>query len=289
VIPGEPSRTALAAATHRAAHQLLEGGCIFADPLALRILNAAPEAVLATASAEPQRSPIRLFIACRHRVAEDRVAEAVGAGVRQVVILGAGLDTSAYRSPHGCDVAWFEVDHPATQAWKQRRLREAGIEVPAFLRYVSIDFETEILGDRLAAAGFDATAPSIFVWLGVVPYLTEAAIFGTLAFIAGLAGGGEVVFDYADPPVNWPTELRPMMDARAARVAAVGEAWISFFEPEPLAERLRALGFSEIEDLLSGPIIAHYQPELSAAERTRGGHILSARTHAARCRGTRNN
>jgi len=200
LIPGEPSRTALAAATHRAAHQLLEDGCIFADPLALRILNAEPDAVLATASAEPARSPIRLFIACRHRVAEDRVAQAVAAGVRQVVILGAGLDTGAYRSPHGLDVSWFEVDHPATQAWKQRRLRQAGIEVPAFLQYVPIDFETEILGERLAAAGFDDAAPSIFVWLGVVPYLSEAAIFGTLAFIAGLPGGAEVVFDYAWRP-----------------------------------------------------------------------------------------
>ena len=277
MIPGEPSRTALAAATHRAAHQLLEDGCIFADPLALRILNAEPDAVLATASAEPARSPIRLFIACRHRVAEDRVAEAVAAGVRQVVILGAGLDTGAYRSPHGLDVSWFEVDHPATQAWKQRRLRQAGIEVPAFLQYVPIDFETEILGERLAAAGFDDAAPSIFVWLGVVPYLSEAAIFGTLAFIAGLPGGAEVVFDYADPPVNWPTELRPMMDARAARVAAIGEAWISFFEPAPLAERMRALGFSEVEDSLSGPIVAGYMPEANVEERTRGGHIIWAR------------
>ena len=277
MIPGEPSRTALAAATHRAAHQLLEGGRIFTDPMALRILNAEPEAVLATASAEPERSPIRLFIACRHRVAEDAVAQAVATGLRQVVILGAGLDTGAYRSPHGPEVTWFEVDHPATQAWKQRRLRQAHIEVPPFLRYVSIDFETETLGARLAAAGFDAAAPSIFVWLGVVPYLTEAAIFGTLSFIAGLRGGAEVVFDYADPPANWPTELRPMMDARAARVAAVGEAWISFFEPVALAERLRALGFSEIEDSLSGPIVAGYMPEANVQERTRGGHIIRAR------------
>jgi methyltransferase (TIGR00027 family) len=277
VIPGEPSRTALAAATHRAAHQLLEGGRIFPDPLALRILNAEPEAVLATASAEPERSPIRLFIACRHRVAEDRVTEAVASGTCQVVILGAGLDTGAYRSSHSPDVTWFEVDHPDTQAWKQRRLRQTGIEVPPFLRYVSIDFETETLGERLAAAGFDAAAPSIFVWLGVVPYLTEAAIFGTLSFIAGLPGGAEVVFDYADPPVNWPTELRPMMDARAARVAAIGEAWISFFEPEPLAERLRGLGFAEIKDTLSGPIVAGYLPEANAAEKTRGGHIIWAK------------
>jgi methyltransferase (TIGR00027 family) len=278
VIPGEPSRTALAAATHRAAHQLLEGGRIFSDPLALRILDAEPGAILATASAEPERSPIRLFIACRHRMAEDAVARSVAAGVRQVVVLGAGLDTSAYRSPHGDAVNWFEVDHPSTQAWKQRRLRRARIDVPPFLRYVSIDFETETLGARLAAAGFDAAARSIFVWLGVVPYLTEAAIFGTLSFIAGLPGGAEVVFDYADPPANWPTELRPMMDARAARVAAVGEAWISFFEPEPLSERLRAAGFSEIRDLLSGPIVADYMPEIAVTERTRGGHILWAKS-----------
>ncbi|MEJ0045438.1 MAG: SAM-dependent methyltransferase [Rhodospirillales bacterium] len=278
MIPGAPSRTAISAATHRAAHQLLDGGCIFADRLALRILNAEPAEILASASAEPARGAIRLFIACRHRVAEDAVARAVADGVRQVVVLGAGLDTSAYRSVHGDDVIWFEVDYPATQAWKQRRLREAGIAVPGWLRFASIDFETETLGARLAAAGFDALAPSIFIWLGVVPYLTEAAIFATLEYIGGLPGGSEVVFDYADPPANWPAELRPMLDARAARVAAMGEAWISFFEPAPLAERLRGLGFVEIRDFLSGPIIAEYLPEFAVTERARGGHILWARS-----------
>ena len=203
---------------------MLEGGRIFTDPLALPILGAEGMAMLEEARSQPQRRPMRIFIACRSRVAEDAVASAVAGGLEQLVVLGAGLDTFAYRNPFAGRLHVIEVDHPSTQAWKLRRLEQAGIGVPDGLRYAPIDFECETLSDVLEAAGFDPRRRSFFIWLGVVPYLTEAAIFATLRFIAGLPGGAEVVFDYGEPPAAMPPETRDLYDAYATRVAAMGEA-----------------------------------------------------------------
>jgi len=125
---GQPSRTALSAAAHRATHQVVEGGRIFADPLALRILGPDAEAIVAQMAAQPQRRGMRLFIAARTRFAEDALAEAAARGVRQLVVLGAGLDTFAYRNPfEAAGLKVFEVDHAATQAWKRHRLADAGM------------------------------------------------------------------------------------------------------------------------------------------------------------------
>ena len=123
---GKPSRTALAAARHRAAHQLLEYGRIFADPLALRILGEDADAIAREAAENPSARRMRIFIAARTRFAEDALAAAVERGVRQLVVLGAGLDTYAWRGGMRERVRIFEVDHPATQAWKRQRLAEAG-------------------------------------------------------------------------------------------------------------------------------------------------------------------
>jgi methyltransferase (TIGR00027 family) len=169
--PGQPSLTARGAAGHRAAHQLLEDGRIFRDPLAVRILGGDPDEIAREAEAAPSRRPMRLFIAVRTRFAEDALAAAAERGARQLVVLGAGLDTFAHRNPHeGAGLRVFEVDHPATQAWKRARLAEAGLAAPPSLTFAPVDFERQTLADGLAAAGFDPAAPSFFTWLGVVPY-----------------------------------------------------------------------------------------------------------------------
>ena len=160
--PGQPSRTALGAAGLRAAHQVLDGGAIFADPLAVRILGADADTLVRDAQADPGRQRLRWFIAIRSRIAEDALAAAVKRGVRQLVVLGAGLDTYAYRADHPQDLRIFEVDHPATQAWKRQRLTEADIPLPPALTFVSVDFERETLADRLAAANFDSALADIF-------------------------------------------------------------------------------------------------------------------------------
>ncbi len=275
---GTPSRTAYAAAAHRAAHQVLENGRIFSDPLALRILGEEAESVVREASGDPSRRRMRLFIAVRTRFAEDALAEVIENGVRQLVILGAGLDTYAYRSRLSQSVRIFEVDHPATQAWKRQRLAEESIHVPATLTFAPIDFERETLWDGLAAAGFDRGEQTFFTWLGVVPYLTEQAVWSTLGFIAGLSGGAHVVFDYSDPPETLSPEHRLEHDQRAAHVAALGEAWVNYLEAASLHAKLTALGFTEIEDLGPPQIASRYFPGRAGAPAERGGHILRAST-----------
>lgn len=272
--PGEPSRTALAAASHRAAHQLLEGGRIFADPLALRILGEDPETVRRKAEADPFSRRMRLFIAMRTRFAEDALAVAVERGLRQVVVLGAGLDTYAYRSPLLERLRIFEVDHPATQAWKRHRLASASIPLPDRLTFAPIDFEADTLSDGLAVAGFDPAQETFFTWLGVVPYLTEEAIWPTLGFIAALPNSAHVVFDYSDPPDSLSPEARALHDRRAAHVQALGESWVTHFDAGELRSKLMALGFSKVEDLGPPQLAARYFPNRPTSPPEKGGHVL---------------
>jgi methyltransferase (TIGR00027 family) len=275
---GEPSRTARAAAFHRTVHQVLEQGRIFADPLALRILGEDAEAIAGRAGEYASGRRMRIFIAARTRFAEDALAAAVERGVRQLVVLGAGLDTYAYRGAWRDRVRIFEVDHPATQAWKRQLLADAGIAAPASLTFAPVDFERETVADGLAAAGFDPQQQTFFTWLGVVPYLTEQAVWSTLSFIAGLRNGAHVVFDYSDPPDSLSPEMRASHHRRAAHVADLGEAFKSCFEPDQLGIKLTELGFSEVEDLGPRQIAARYFPGRGTSAADRGGHILRAAT-----------
>jgi methyltransferase (TIGR00027 family) len=275
---GKPSRTAWAAAAHRAAHQVLEQGRIFTDPLALRILGEDSETVARKAEERPSGRRMRIFIAVRTRFAEDALAAAVERGVRQVVVLGAGLDTYAYRNTLRDRLRIFEVDHPATQAWKRQRLADAAIPIPNSLTFAPIDFEHQTLAEGLAAAGFDSSQQTFFTWLGVVPYLTEKAVWSTLGFIASLPNGAHVVFDYSDPPASLSAEKRTSHERRAKHVAELGEAWLNYFEAHELRAKLMALGFSEIEDLGPPQIAARYFPNRVSTLPDKGGHILRATT-----------
>jgi methyltransferase (TIGR00027 family) len=277
---GQPSRTALAAATHRAVHQVLERGHIFADPLAERILGADAEAAVEKARSDASKRRLRLFIAVRTRFAEDALATVVGHGVRQLVVLGAGLDTFAYRTTFGENLRVFEVDHPATQAWKCQRLAEAAIPQPDTLTFVPIDFERETLAEALAANDFDAARQTFFTWLGVVPYLTEQAVFSTLGFIASLRGGSHVVFDYSNP-----LEMEAVRDEQAAeraalaeRVNSLGESFRSYFNTHELHIKLTDLGFREIEDLGPASIRARYFANRGSSSGDKGGHVVRATT-----------
>ena len=246
---GQPSHTARGAAAYRAIHQTLDGGVIFSDPLAARILDDETRARLDETAADPSLRPWRLFIAARSRFSEDTLAGCVARGVRQVVVLGAGLDTFSLRNPHaGQGVRVFEVDYPATQTWKRERLKQAGLAVPASLTFAPVDFERQSLAEGLQAAGFQADRPAFFQWLGVVPYLTREAVSLTLDFIAGVPES-EVVFDYAEPLENYPDDRRADVMAIAARAASRGEPWLSLFDPAELSKMLRNKGFGIVEDL----------------------------------------
>src|SRR4029434_5385235 len=169
--PNEPSRTALMIARQRAAHQLLDHGSIHCDPFAMMILREDETDVIQFANAHRLASIGRLFTAARSRIAEDALSRAVERGIRQVVILGAGLDTFALRNPHGAQqIRIYEVDHPSTPAWKRQRLAEAQIALPPWLILVPVDFERDDVGEKLVGAGFQQSSPAFFTWLGGVPH-----------------------------------------------------------------------------------------------------------------------
>ena len=270
---GEPSRTAFGAAVHRAVHQDLDDGRIFTDPLAWRILGADREQLLADAR-QADRLWLRTFIAVRHRFAEDGLAAAVARGLDQAVVLGAGLDTFAYRHQHP-GLRIFEVDFPATGEWKAERLRSAGIEVPDDVVLVGCDFEHDDFLERLVAAGLDPTRPTYFLWLGVVPYLSRDAVTATLNRIASLPGG-EVVLDYPTRLRGLSRKARSMRKELSRRVAAAGEPFTGDFTVEEMRALLRETGFDEIEDL-GGAEIAERYLGLPATGRVGGGHVVRAR------------
>ena len=247
--PYEPSRTAMMIARQRATHQLLDHGSILNDPFAIKILCEDEKDVLQFANQHPLASIGRLFAAARSRIAEDALSAAVERGVRQIVILGAGLDTFALRNPHGAlEVRIFEVDHPATQAWKRERLAEAQLAIPPWLILVPVDFERDDLGEMLAGAGFQQNSPTFFSWLGVVPYLTRDAIGRTLDYIASIQNS-EVVFDYMEAPQAFSEEVRDLVTKRTEQLERLDERWASRFEPAGIAAVLRTHGFCDIEDI----------------------------------------
>lgn len=273
-----PSRTALRVARLRALHQFSPQAGLFRDPYAIAVLGDAAPAAEELDKEDEHSRRMRLFVAARARLAEDWLAKAVQRGVRQVVVLGAGLDTLSLRNPHP-DLAMFEVDHPATQAWKRRCIAEAGLAEPARTTFVPVDFERQRLPAELASAGLNASDPSFFIWLGVVPYLTQETIFATLSYIAG-APGSDVVFDYSEPAQNRDAAGQSAHAFHSARVAAVGEPWISFFIPDELAKYLTGLGFDEIEDVESGDIAARFSRTPNGTVGNSGGHIIRARRNA---------
>jgi methyltransferase (TIGR00027 family) len=247
--PNAPSRTALLMARQRAAHQVLDHGSILNDPFAMKILREDEKDVLQFANAHPLASIGRLFSAARSRIAEDALAGAVERGIRQIVILGAGLDTFALRNPHGArQIRIYEVDYPATQAWKRQRLAEAQLALPPWLVFVPVDFECDELGKALVGAGFQQNSPAFFTWLGVVPYLTEDGIGSTLDYIASIQKS-EVVFDYMEPAEAFSGEMRKLVTQRTEELEKMDERWASRFEPAGMAAFLRSHGFSDIEDI----------------------------------------
>lgn len=276
---GKFSRTARRVAIRRAAHQLLDHPKVLDDPLALRIIGSQAAEELRSNPKEDHAfsRAFRAFMAARSRYAEDELARAVGHGVRQYVVLGAGLDTFAYRNPHpGLRV--FEVDHPATQAWKREQLQAADIRIPESLTFVPIDFERQTLADGLGQCGFDAGAVTFFSWLGVTPYLTREACMITLSFIAKMPPGSGVVFDFAVDPALLNAGQRQALDALSARVARYGEPFQLFFDPGELQDELKEMGFRCSEFLQGKELNARYFKDRKDGLLVRGGlgHLMGA-------------
>jgi methyltransferase (TIGR00027 family) len=257
----QPSRTALRVALRRAAHQLHDARpLVFEDPLAVRILgpDAAELARTPPAERRPFSAALRAWMVVRARLAEDVLAEGVAKhGVRQALVLGAGLDTFAYRNPYE-SVRVFEVDHPETQAWKREKLEAAGIAVPESMRFVPVDFERQSLRQELLRAGLDWELPTATAWLGVVPYLTPEAFAATARVLGRLADGSTVVFDYSQPREVLPPREQLMLDSLSARVAGAGEPFQLFFTPETLAQELPRHGLEVAGDFSGKRLTERY-------------------------------
>jgi methyltransferase (TIGR00027 family) len=255
------SKTAEKVAARRAAHRVLDAPLVFDDPLANAILAPSLAERLRTNPQEFNAGPwalrLRAALVARSRFAEDALAEAVAHGVRQYVVLGAGLDTFAYRNPFA-DLRVFEVDHPATQASKRKRLAAAGVTVPPTTTYVAVDLAHASLGDAMASSTFDAGAPSFWSWLGVVMYLDRSAIRETLAFIGSQPKGTGLVFDYGTPPSWFNLRHRFAIARLQGRLKAIGEPWKTFLKPVEARALLTEAGFTSIDDLGAREIDARY-------------------------------
>jgi methyltransferase (TIGR00027 family) len=262
-----PSRTAIGTAVHRAAHLLLdEDPKILVDPFARAFAGYASDAEMlqAVASLEMIEFPrMRAVFTVRSRYAEDELAGAIIGGIDQYIILGAGLDSFAYRRPDltaSLDV--FEVDHPASQAWKRARVAELGIAAPTHLHHVSIDFERQTLGEGLAESIIDLGKPVLLSLLGVTQYLTTDATVRMLRDVAATtAPGSELVLQFVVPPATLARDEAALVTAWAERNGAAGEPWLGYFEPAEMEHHLLVAGFSRV---------VHFGPEEATERYLRG-------------------
>jgi methyltransferase (TIGR00027 family) len=247
----QSSFTALTAAAARAAHLIVDNDPpIFVDVLASRLLGDRADELLEyhrTSGTHPVLSGARAQVTCRSRYAEDRLARSVRRGLDQYVILGAGLDSFAYRSELAPQIRVFEVDHPATQRWKRGLLSTSQIAEPNTVTYVPVDFETDSLADRLIDGGFDPTRPALVSWLGVTMYLTSAAISQTLAVIGGFAPGTEIVVDYMLPADLRDAAGNSYVELVAPVAAQRGEPWLTFLSPKEMSALLAEHGCTVVE------------------------------------------
>lgn len=261
----EPSLTGKLTAMMRALHQSAdEEPKILVDSISPRLVNTMGDndGRFAHVLDHPFAKQWRAGFLIRNRYAEDCLAQAVERGVRQYAILGAGLDTFAFRQPPwGSSLCIYEIDHPATQRWKRDRLAAARIPIPPNLTFVPIDFERSSLANALLAANFDIVGKTFCSWLGVTQYLTLDAISVTLEFVLSLPRSSEIVFSFI-----LPFEMLPKLEAEALVMAArrsaeLGEPWLTTFRAEDLKARLRSMGFSDV---------IHLEPEEAHARYLKG-------------------
>jgi methyltransferase (TIGR00027 family) len=255
VLPGRPSQTMLRTAALRAAHQLLDNPLILHDPIAVGLVPESSErAVLSKLDEHRNQVALRFSFALRSRLAEDRLAEAAARGVRQYVIVGAGLDTFAWRQPdYARNMKIFAVDHIATLASTQQIFQERGLPTPANLKFVPADLEDHRIGESLSESGFDRDVPSFCSVLGVMQYLNQPAVDALLRFASSLKAGSEIVFSFVPTDEDLQGDDVQIAADAGKRNAAIGEPWKTRLRPRELVERLAHLGFSNI---------FHFTPEL---------------------------
>jgi methyltransferase (TIGR00027 family) len=243
-------QTMVRTAMRRAAHQLLDRPRIFEDPVAVGIvLEASRDAILSEVDdhAAPLAILARSLFALRSRFTEDRLSEAVARGVRQYVIVGAGLDTFPWRQPEFAEpLRIFYVDHPATLEWSTAHFRERGLQAPTNLSFVAADLETLGLPERLYASGFEQNVATFCSVLGVVQYISLAAIDALFSFAALLPAHSEIVLSFAPPDDELEGEDRAAATQSVTLTQAMGEPWITRLRAAAIFDQLTRLGFGEV-------------------------------------------
>ncbi|GLU33266.1 class I SAM-dependent methyltransferase [Trinickia caryophylli] len=256
-----PDSTAVRVALWRALHLLVDAPpFVFEDNVGLQLV--APDGGWRD---RPDMHPegtrgYRASIVGRARFVEDLVAAAADAGIGQYVVLGAGLDTFAQRKPSlAARLRIYEVDQPATQAWKRRRLAELGLSVPQALRFVPVDFEAgQSWLAELAAAGFDASQPAVVASTGVSMYLTKEAIADMLRHAATLAPGSTFAMTFLLPLELIPDDERAGHAAVYERARSAGTPFVSFFSPEEMLALSREAGFAKAEHVSTADLTHRY-------------------------------
>jgi len=263
VIEGRPSETAIQVAAAREAHRRYdEGPPLLDDVHAAALLDESGRDLVETYGDEAPwiLRENRLFLPLRARFVEDRLSEAYARGVRQYVILGAGLDSYAWRQPDGQEaLRIYEIDHPSTQQWKVDRLAGLGWPLPPNARMVACDFEATTASEALAGTDFDPSQPTVVSWMGVVYYLereTAAAALRDLA--AMLAPGSELVFDAMLPWEAMPERYHAIRAQMVAWLKGAGEPQKNRYLPAELVEVARTAGFGKTEVVDVPTLYARY-------------------------------
>jgi methyltransferase (TIGR00027 family) len=300
--PSDPSRTALATALMRARHSRLDPAPLIDDRwgdrlvpdsfravMRQRALQRLGEAARADALSDPQgaldallrKSAAYADVVLRARCTEDALQAAVARGIRQYVLIGAGFDSFACRRPHWArDLDVLEVDHPATQQLKRQRLAECGVADSPRLHFIPADLSREALGSALARSAFRPGEPTFFAWIGVTMYLTRQANLAALRDIAACgAPGSELVFTCVDEAALDPGHaVSPAFRQLQAQVAAVGEAFVSGFDPKALPAQLQDLGMTLLEDANGEDLAARYDPTgANGLQAATEAHVVHAR------------
>jgi methyltransferase (TIGR00027 family) len=262
---GRPSTTALTAAALRAYHYLwTQEPRVLSDSLAMQLAGMASPVEVSVyienmveglaafgdrSAAQAVVQDVMLCVCARSRIVEDQLTASLARGMKQLVILGAGLDSIAYRRPDiTASLRIFEVDYPATQAWKRERLASIGVPIPENLTFVPFDFEHQTMAEAMAAGGVRADRLAFFTWLGVQPYLTDDTVMSTLDVIASFPSGSELALDLMTPTderqsAGMTEGMRQMLQV----VAKSGEPFKSTYAPDAFSARLRQRGFTNID------------------------------------------
>jgi len=249
ITPRAPSKSAVLTAAARALGRDEPPPVVLDDSLAAALAGPEAEAQLRDLLAGDELRAFVLWNCIRTRYTEDAVERALEERVRQYVILGAGLDSFAYRRDDllGRGLRVFEVDHPASQAWKRARLARLGVVPPLNLVFAAVDFESESLVDGLARAGFDWQARTIFSWIGVTMYLTIDAIRATLGAVHSSFPGSAIVMTYNQHPLTLDDFSRKVISTMANAIGGMGEPFVSYFTPAEAEALARGQNFVGIE------------------------------------------